>query len=158
MNSLVLSLKCCSKCGQEKPPSEFAKGGSKQDRRGVCKACWASYMREWNAKNPEKVSARNREYKEKFPEKYRDSRLRTLFGITAKDYDEMLERQGHSCAACGTHQSKLQRKLAVDHCHSTDEVRGLLCSNCNTALGLVGDSIETLGKLINYLSKKETQS
>jgi hypothetical protein len=43
-------------------------------------------------------------------------------------------------------------KKCIDHCHSTNKIRGVLCNNCNTALGLVGDNIDTLHKMIAYLN------
>lgn len=47
------------------------------------------------------------------------------------------------------------RRLAVDHCHSTGKIRGLLCHNCNTGLGKLGDSIESLTKALNYLKESK---
>lgn len=83
--------------------------------------------------------------------------LKKSYGIGIQEYNEMLERQHGVCAICeGTekstaHTSKKIRTLAVDHCHSTGKVRGLLCSRCNRALGFFGDSIPTLKKAIAYL-------
>ena len=146
--------KTCSKCGDVLTRETAAKSG-KQGLRKQCKPCWAAYMRSWTAKNPEKIAAQNRAYKQKYPEKYRDSRLRTLFGITAKDYDDLFSKQRGCCAVCGVHNDKLARNLAVDHDHKTDEVRGLLCATCNGALGVVNDDISLLKSLINYLEVKE---
>ncbi|API52857.1 hypothetical protein BMW22_15640 [Rhizobium leguminosarum] len=113
-------------------------------------------MREWNAKNLDKVRDRHRTYKRKNPEKFRDSQLRTNFGISSRKYDEMLAEQGEKCAACRTPQPQLKRRLAVDHCHSSGQVRGLLCSNCNTALGLTRDDPLILEGLISYLKITRT--
>jgi hypothetical protein len=65
----------------------------------------------------------------------------------------MLESQGGKCGACGGNNQVSHRRFAVDHCHKTGAVRGLLCSNCNTALGLVGDEITRLKQLISYLER-----
>ena len=79
-----------------------------------------------------------------------------MYGITQQDYDRMITEQNHQCAICGTtdpggrHNSNY---FVVDHCHSTNKIRGVLCNNCNTALGLVGDNISTLQSMIEYLQK-----
>ena len=57
-----------------------------------------------------------------------------------------LESSQDGCAVCSK-----QVKLVVDHDHSTNEIRGLLCSNCNTGLGMFKDSTELLEKASNYL-------
>lgn len=146
--------KACRSCGEEVSVDLLAKQG-KAGRRAVCKPCWAKYMRGYTKRNAEKISIRNKAYKLKYPEKYRDSRLRATFGITALHYDQMLAEQNGCCACCGVSQDSLNRKLAVDHCHDTDMVRGLLCSNCNLALGQVGDNIEVLQNMIAYLRKHQ---
>jgi len=83
----------------------------------------------------------------------RNKKLLDNYGITNKDYEKMLEKQNFCCAGCGTHQNELTNKLNVDHDHKTGLVRGLLCGNCNRALGLVKDSLEILTKLHKYLEK-----
>lgn len=68
------------------------------------------------------------------------------------EYDRMLERQGGVCAICGNGASDAIRKnLAVDHCHGTGRVRGLLCGNCNTGLGSFKDDPVLLRRAIKYL-------
>ena len=64
----------------------------------------------------------------------------------------MLESQGHVCATCDKTCISGMR-LAVDHCHVTGKVRGLLCCNCNRALGLLKDDPKILANLIDYLNK-----
>jgi len=79
--------------------------------------------------------------------------LKRKFGITPEQYDLMFTMQNGYCAICNIHQSKLKYRLAVDHCHTTGKVRGLLCSACNKALGVFNDSITTLNVAIKYLEK-----
>ena len=67
----------------------------------------------------------------------------------------MLAEQDNQCAICKTTEPGGRHTtdyFVVDHCHSTNKVRGVLCNNCNTALGLVGDNIDTLHKMIAYLN------
>ena len=63
------------------------------------------------------------------------------FGITKVEYNELLEKQKGVCALCPATDSGDGRPLFVDHCHETGRVRGLLCKQCNTAIGLLGDNL-----------------
>jgi len=79
------------------------------------------------------------------------------FDMTPRDYDVLLHKQGGVCALCGEAETRRDRRtgqltsLAVDHCHETGRVRGLLCMACNTGLGLLGDTAEAVGKAFFYL-------
>ena len=66
------------------------------------------------------------------------------------EYSKMFNLQGGKCAICG-HEPQGSQKLDVDHSHTSGAVRGLLCNNCNKALGLVHDSVEVLENAIKYL-------
>jgi Recombination endonuclease VII len=72
------------------------------------------------------------------------------------DYNRLFQIQGGRCAnsACNRHQSELSRGLAVDHDHETGKVRGLLCCNCNSGLGQLGDTIERVEGILEYLKSK----
>lgn len=61
----------------------------------------------------------------------RKSHLLRKYGITEEQYDELLEKQGHSCAVCRRHHREFKTRLCVDHDHSSLAVRGLLCTYCN---------------------------
>lgn len=107
----------------------------------------------------EKYNAYMREYNRKFPDKGRHSKLMRNFGISLEEYHKMAETQNYKCKICNEHETAIDRKtnvvfsLAVDHCHKTGRVRGLLCMKCNRALGLLGDSEETLFSAIKYLKE-----
>jgi hypothetical protein len=83
------------------------------------------------------------------------------YGITLEDARRMNEEQGSLCAICEeegfTMADHHKMKLVVDHCHTTGKVRGLLCHNCNRALGLLKDNTERLKKAINYLENTNEQ-
>lgn len=92
----------------------------------------------------------------------RDYRLLAKYGITGEEYDAMEREQDGKCAICkqperryGSH-GKVKR-LAVDHCHETGKVRGLLCADCNTAIGLLGDNPERVEAARAYLVGKSVR-
>jgi hypothetical protein len=77
--------------------------------------------------------------------KYRD--IKRKYGLDRLAYDKMYDSQNGLCLGCG----QTPKKICVDHCHKTGKVRGLLCSSCNTALGLLRDDPNTLRNLMLYL-------
>lgn len=83
------------------------------------------------------------------------ARIEKVYGLTAAEYDALLEAQGGRCAICrGKPKSK---RLAVDHNHKTGEVRGLLCSRCNHDLmGSAWDSLALAAALWHYLNTPPT--
>lgn len=84
--------------------------------------------------------------------KGREKQLRRRYGINIDQYNQILEKQNHSCAICKKHANTFNNNFHVDHCHKTAIVRGLLCYNCNMAIGRFQDSIEYLKNAIVYLS------
>lgn len=96
--------------------------------------------------------------RDKDPERFAEYDRKRSFGLSKKDYKVMLSEQNGVCAICGfsetvrTNTNKLMN-LAVDHCHKTGEIRGLLCSKCNMALGGFNDDVSTLKSAIEYLNK-----
>jgi hypothetical protein len=83
------------------------------------------------------------------------------YGIEPSEFDAMLSRQGGKCATCrvGLTDEKqpggIGTKVCVDHCHATNKVRGLLCGNCNCALGHAKESPDTLRALARYLENHQ---
>ena len=78
--------------------------------------------------------------------------LKLRFGINFDQYEYMLQEQNSVCAICGN-KDKKDKDLAVDHCHTTDKVRGLLCSDCNLGLGQFKDSVDLLLRAKKYLER-----
>jgi transcription elongation factor Elf1 len=95
----------------------------------------------------------DREYYLRNKGKAKDDFLQKTYGVTTKDVERMRVEQDYECATCGEEESG--RGLFVDHDHETGEVRGLLCQNCNTALGMAKDNVETLKNMIRYLEKED---
>lgn len=84
----------------------------------------------------------------------RRSMLKAKYNITLEQYDKILSLQQNKCKICGSEKSnhKGSKLLFVDHNHTTGEIRGLLCHNCNAAIGLFKENIEVIKKAIEYLS------
>jgi len=86
--------------------------------------------------------------------------LKRNYGITWNDYTVMLDRQHGVCAICCREGFVMgpshKVKLVVDHCHRTGRIRGLLCHNCNRALGLLQDNTEAIGRARRYLEGATT--
>ena len=106
-------------------------------------------MKAYREANPERAAARVKAWCDKNPDRVRDLHLRKNYGITIMQYEAMFIDQRHRCCGCGSLGDWY--KLGVDHDHATGRVRGLLCSHCNTALGLVRDNPQTLRSLADYL-------
>jgi len=125
--------KTCTKCGESKD-SETAYYRRSLKAGGGREAFCKDYKREY--------------YK-------RDRRwghLRERYGVTKKDYHQRLASQAGACAICRRpSEDSLNGRLDVDHCHTTGEIRGLLCRKCNTALGLLGEDPSVLRAALIYL-------
>lgn len=85
--------------------------------------------------------------------------IRSRYGISPEQYQEMYDKQGGLCAGCGKKpkaggKSNANRKLFIDHNHTTNDIRGLLCQGCNASIGLAGDNPTTLRQLADYLEKE----
>lgn len=114
-----------------------------------------AYARKWHADNKNKESERYKRWRFENPDVKRNSRLRNLYGITLEVYERMLFEQSGVCAICSKTNSD-GRRLHVDHCHATGQVRGLLCFPCNTMLGNANDSESTLSLAAEYLARRRT--
>lgn len=119
---------------------------------------WSKEKRsEWCKTHRAHVNAVKKEYADAHPEyraraieTVRRNRFKKQYGITLEQYQEMLARQGGHCALCPS--TGNGRWLCVDHDHESKRVRGLLCIQCNSALGKLGDSVAGLQRAIVYLT------
>ena len=148
-------------------PEEYEADQERQRQRD------RDYQRSWRETNPEKhaqyltnfkeseayerAKQRAREQYQANPDATWEAHVLRKFGLTANDYFTMLEVQGGGCAICGElkpggrPRADGQVHLAVDHCHTTGKVRGLLCQRCNTIIGKANDSVVLLRVAMNYL-------
>ena len=85
----------------------------------------------------------------------RSENLKSRYGITEEDYELMSANQNNCCAIC---KQKSEINLSVDHCHKTGIVRGLLCRNCNLALGYLKDDTNRIESAIKYLDEFKRKS
>jgi hypothetical protein len=85
--------------------------------------------------------------------------IKKVYGMTQEEYRLLLAKQGGVCAICGRPERGILRgkirMLGVDHNHITGKIRGLLCTNCNTALGLVKENPTILVNMISYIEREE---
>ena len=131
-------LKYCNKCKIKKELTEFYKCIKGQyGRRSQCKICEhdADLKRSQTDKTINKI-------------------LISKYGITLKEYNKMVEQQNNKCAICKNEYKEGNKKLAVDHCHKTGKIRGLLCSNCNPALGFLKEDLNIIKNLVRYIKNK----
>lgn len=126
---LLANERKCSKCKQLLPLSEFSRY-SNSEAHGYyydCKSCQSDRFLEYRYK------------------------------ISVNTYLEMSKKQEQKCAICKkdlnlqTNTAKRSKEVAVDHCHVTGKVRGILCASCNQGLGFFKDSVENLQNAIKYL-------
>lgn len=124
----------CTTCNNDLPKESFSKrksnskGLRKRNNKGImssCKECVRKYQK--------------------------DAVLKYRYGITRDKYNEIFNNQEGKCLICNKHQNELNKTLSVDHNHYTNEIRGLLCDKCNTAIGLLQEDIEIFHNCISYL-------
>lgn len=143
--------KRCPRCGETKPVSEYHKDkGASDGLYGYCKECNKAKARAWTAANPEK--AREQAKKRTRERRNRPARLRSKYNLTMAQYEALLLQQGGTCAICGAAEpGRGDLYFPIDHDHTSNQVRGLLCHSCNRGIGLLQDSAEVLKRAHAYL-------
>lgn len=126
---------------------------------------------EWRDNNPDAIKEYSKKYYHehreeimekvvawgnKNPEKKRRYRLKTVFGISTEEYEARLSSQKGVCAICGLPEMTKDkngaiRPLSIDHDHTSNKIRGLLCAKCNIGLGQFNDNYDILLSAANYL-------
>lgn len=81
--------------------------------------------------------------------------LMDKYNLTQDEYNAMLEQQGGGCGICGAKPDEFERHLHVDHDHKTGRVRGILCSNCNTLLGKLGDDYHSVKRYYDWIRNRD---
>lgn len=129
----------------QKNKSKWKRTKEQQDKANKAKR--KAYRERPEIANWYKQAAKS--YRRKNPTRRRQTELKTRYNLTQRQYEEMLELQGHACAICLT--PFLKATPNVDHCHSSGFVRGLLCADCNLAIGKLKDCPDRLIRAAQYL-------
>jgi hypothetical protein len=146
-----MDYKTCTVCKETKPLEayyNFAK--AKDGKSWRCKDC---------DKNTTMDSRKRRYEVSRIQQRHATRKFK--YGITELEFKELYETQKGLCACCNVsltdafEVSHAKNKLVIDHCHSTNKVRGLLCTMCNKGIGLLGDNAEGLYKAYTYLKNFE---
>ena len=137
-------MRTCKFCSYEGPAADFTvtrySSDGKPHYNGRCRPCYNEYAKGRRAKPH--VAAYNREYL-----------LKRKYGLTLEQFDEILASQGGACAICGGTDTGKWENLHVDHNHITGKVRGILCNECNMAIGKfkTDEGPELLEKALAYV-------
>lgn len=132
-------VKLCKSCDIYKPIERFEfhwkKSGKKESRRAVCKDCRNRRKKFLDSRHGLGLHARN---------------IKRLYNITPSQYHAIRCSQDSLCAICRK-PNPTNRRFAIDHCHQTGIVRGLLCDKCNRGLGQFNDNPELIQAAFIYL-------
>lgn len=124
------------------------------DKRKECRKRNADQRRDYNRQylkeHPEWARNYRHIWRQEHKGQLKDGWYKRTYGINLEQYEALLVAQGHRCAICG---EPYNGSLCVDHDHSSGVVRGLLCNECNIALGMAHDDVVVLNNVISYLVK-----
>lgn len=111
------------------------------------------YHREYRKKNRDKINTYIRDHRKKNRYRYYINGIRRIYKIDESQYNKIVKNQNNECAICCkkfSWESK-NNKPYIDHDHKTGKIRGLLCRNCNAALGMFDDNLEIIDNAKFYL-------
>lgn len=169
---MIIINKKCPKCKEVKELNSENFYKSNQTKSGYkcyCKLCVNTDNNKYDKLNPKQlytrvIKSRNRSIKSKQEyslrssswaannrEKVKNSKLKREYGITYEEFVEIFNSQNGSCKICNKKLETLHKNTHIDHCHNSNKIRGILCSNCNVALGHFKDNIETIENAVAYL-------
>jgi hypothetical protein len=146
--------KLCARCNKILPIEAFQlsnSSGRRDGRQSYCRPCVTEYKRAWSRAHPENITARWKRAKERNPNVSRERVLRK-YGLTLDSFEALFQKQKGKCRGC---LSPLIRGRAthIDHCHNSNKIRGLLCNNCNLAVGMLSDDPTRMRRLARYVSE-----
>lgn len=163
----LLQLKKCTKCGKEKPPTVDYFYKDKRLKSGLtswCKDCISLDIKKNKLENPDKIKEINRKATKKWRKANKDTQYNATehwrkqhldldflytYGITLEVFNNMISEQSNKCKICGVYfENRKQQKIDHDHscCDTRGKklcgncIRGILCNNCNAALGFLKDN------------------
>lgn len=155
METQVITTKICSKCEIEKSIDDFWHSRYSRHSDGLqsrCKDCCRLSGKIWTEQNKNLLNERRRNdtVREKALLRHIRNQL-NKFDIAPEDYQFLLSK---GCMICGCKNNTHRHRLHIDHDHTTGKFRGILCTNCNTAIGLMCDDPKRLKIAIKYLGGK----
>lgn len=181
----IITEKKCSKCGVEKPITEFYKNKlGKYGVRSYCKICELLWGDKWRKNHPERAKEIQKNYKKNNPEKYKASQKKYRDTHKEEIHQRFVEyKAGHpevvrdnhirsrygisiddynkifikQDGRCAICGENQSERLAIDHDHITGEIRGLLCRKCNLMLGYSGDNPGILRSAASYIELHDTK-
>jgi hypothetical protein len=126
-------MKTCRRCGETKSLDAFSKCSKNSDGiNNYCKRCKESM------RSPNKITK----------EQAFENKVKKNYGLTVLQVELLFKKANYCCQICGG-----TKELCIDHDHSTYQIRGILCCDCNRGLGMMKDSIDILIKAIEYLKQ-----
>lgn len=130
----------CGRCKSWKLSFEFHKGGKNM----WCKQCRTAYHKSRKKENDAELA--------------KDQHLNLQYNTNLDEYMEMLIEQKGLCVICSQPETVIMngevKDLAVDHCHETGKIRGLLCNSCNDALGHLFEDPRRIKSLMKYVKER----
>ena len=134
-------LRKCNTCGREAHTEEDLElfetdNTSLYGKRNRCKPCKIKQDTAWREANQDLVKIKSKKY-----------HAEKVYGISLEEYDRCMATSD-CCEVCGSVDN-----LAYDHCHDTMDFRGVLCNKCNRSIGQLGDTLESLEKVVSYLRR-----
>ena len=156
-------MKTCIKCKNMKSFKKFHKDKTKYDGfKPYCKKCRVEDGKIYYQNNKsnkttkynktEEYKMKKRIYDNEYKLQKKNLLLKNKYGINLSEFSIMLIKQNTKCKIC-ENIFENKRDICVDHCHTSNKVRGLLCRKCNCALGLFNDNIMILRKAIEYIGE-----
>jgi hypothetical protein len=144
----------CNICNIEKDISEFEWQAGRPNPRKSCKKCrnkkyWEDIKSD-PIKHREWLDNRNKHRNEN-KDLYKSRWMKSVYGITLNEFNDMIINQNGKCKICQSYFFST-KNTHLDHCHSTGVIRGVLCTTCNTGLGMFKDDIGLLSKAILYIN------
>lgn len=145
----------CPRCNKYKPREKFyANAASTHGVSSYCRPCYNSYKEDRDPSGTLRAASSLAWYRAN-----KDYMTAKRYGLSVEDYRRMWMERNGKCDCCGESEIKTRADtgepylLGVDHDHVTGEVRGMLCSRCNVALGMLDDNPDRIRKLLSYIER-----
>lgn len=177
--------KLCRKCGSRRSITQFYKNYAacksctskynkewrinnpdkakaiRAESNARCAKQRSEYNRQWRKANPKKCAVARERWRAnnrgRYLEQKRWVRVKAKYGLTQAEFESLLNEQDNKCAICKVRLSSGKNSPRLDHNHSTGRFRGILCNNCNAALGMLKDDACIVAQAEQYLKKHNTK-